>query len=61
MATVTLVISEGPYGRLNANTALRVASAALKDGHKVNIFLTQDGVGVGLKRLNPRRTAVSLN
>jgi len=54
MATITIVITEGPYGRLNANTALRVAIAALEDGHKVNIFLTQDGGWVGTKGLDPK-------
>jgi sulfur relay (sulfurtransferase) complex TusBCD TusD component (DsrE family) len=38
MATITVVISKPPYGRLNALTGLRFATQALTDGHKVNVF-----------------------
>lgn len=51
MATITVVISESPYGRLNALTGLRFAAQALTDGHKVNIFFIQDGVQVPKKKL----------
>ena len=51
MATITVVITESPYGRLNALTGLRFASQALTDGHKVNVFFIQDGVQVPKKKL----------
>ena len=51
MATVTVVITESPYGRLNALTGLRYAAQALMDGHEVNVFFIQDGVQVPTKKL----------
>jgi sulfur relay (sulfurtransferase) complex TusBCD TusD component (DsrE family) len=49
MATITVLISNPPYGRLNALTGLRFATQALTDGHKVNVFFIQDGVLVPKK------------
>jgi tRNA 2-thiouridine synthesizing protein D len=49
MATITVVISKPPYGRLNALTGLSFATQALTDGHKVNVFFMQDGVQVPKK------------
>ena len=49
MAIITVVISNLPYGRLNALTGLRFATQALTDGHKVNVFFMQDGVQVPKK------------
>ena len=53
MATFTIIISEAPYGREKAYTSFRFALTALVDGHKVNIFLVQDGVYVAKKGQNP--------
>jgi sulfur relay (sulfurtransferase) complex TusBCD TusD component (DsrE family) len=49
MATITVVISNPPYGRLNALAGLRFATQALKERHKVNVFFMQDGVLVPKK------------
>jgi tRNA 2-thiouridine synthesizing protein D len=53
LATFTIIISEAPYGREKAYTSLRFALTALIDGHKVNIFLVQDGVYVAEKLQSP--------
>lgn len=48
-----MVITEAPYGRERAYTALRFALTALVDGHKVRLFLVQDGVLVAKKNQDP--------
>ncbi len=53
MACFTVVITEAPYGRERAYTALRFALTALIDGHKVRLFLVQDGVFVAKKDQDP--------
>jgi tRNA 2-thiouridine synthesizing protein D len=53
LAKFTIVVSEAPYGREKAYTSLRFALTALLDGHKVNIFLVQDGVYAAKKNQNP--------
>ena len=55
MGKFTVVITESPYGREKAYTALRFAISALVDGHEVNLFLVQDGVFVGLKGQTPKQ------
>lgn len=61
MVTVTVVITESPYGSLNALTGLRFAAQALADGHEVNVFFIQDGVQVPTKRLPEGLTEERLN
>jgi tRNA 2-thiouridine synthesizing protein D len=53
MATFTIIVSEAPYGKEKAYTALRFALTALLEGHKANIFFVQDGVYVAKKSQNP--------
>jgi tRNA 2-thiouridine synthesizing protein D len=53
MATFTVVVTEAPYGREKAYSALRFALTCLVDGHRVNLFLMQDGVYVARKDQNP--------
>ncbi len=55
MSNFTVVISESPYGREKAYTALRFALTSLIDEHDVNLFLVQDGVFVGLKDQAPKQ------
>jgi len=55
MGKFTVVISEAPYGREKAYTALRFAISSLVDGHEVNLFLVQDGVFVGLNGQGPKQ------
>lgn len=48
MSSKTLVIflATTPYGSQNADTALRLAEAALAKGHRVRLFASADGVHV---------------
>ncbi|MFX1519096.1 MAG: DsrE/DsrF/TusD sulfur relay family protein [Promethearchaeota archaeon] len=55
MAKFTVVVSESPYGREKAYTALRFAITSLIDEHDVNLFLVQDGVFLGLKEQAPKQ------
>lgn len=53
MAIFTVVIMEAPYGKERAYTALRFALSAALEGHKVKLFLVQDGVFVAKKGQAP--------
>nr|MDO8100472.1 DsrE family protein [Candidatus Njordarchaeota archaeon] len=53
MAVFTVVVMEAPYGRERAYTALRFALTAALEGHKVRMFLVQDGVFVAKKGQTP--------
>ncbi|NPB01458.1 MAG: hypothetical protein GXO28_00930 [Methanopyri archaeon] len=53
MGTITVIISEAPYGKERAYSALRFALTALVEGEEVNIFLIEDGVYVGKKEQDP--------
>ena len=44
MATITVALSEAPYGSQRAYTALRLLLVALHEEHKANLFLVEDGV-----------------
>lgn len=49
----TVVIGNGAYTSERPYTMLRFAYTALLDGHKINIFLVEDGIFVGKKNQNP--------
>jgi tRNA 2-thiouridine synthesizing protein D len=49
----TIVIGNGAYTSERPFTMLRFAYTALLDGHKVNIFLVEDGIFVGKKNQDP--------
>lgn len=49
MATLTIAVGDPPYGKERVYTALRFALVAVHDGHKVNLFVFEDAVGL-LKR-----------
>jgi tRNA 2-thiouridine synthesizing protein D len=51
--TFTVVIGNGAYSSERPYTMLRFAYTALLEGHKINIFLVEDGVFVGKKGQNP--------
>jgi tRNA 2-thiouridine synthesizing protein D len=53
MSVFTVVIMEAPYGRERPYTALRFALTAALEGHKVRLFLVQDGVFVARKAQAP--------
>lgn len=49
----TVVIGNAAYTSERPYTMLRFAYTALLEGHKVNIFLVEDGVFVGKQNQNP--------
>jgi tRNA 2-thiouridine synthesizing protein D len=51
--TFTIVIGDGAYTRERPFTMLRFAYTALLQEHKVNVFLVEDGIFVGMKKQNP--------
>ncbi|MFW9896423.1 MAG: DsrE/DsrF/TusD sulfur relay family protein [Candidatus Thorarchaeota archaeon] len=51
--TFTIVIGDGPYTKERPFTMLRFAYTALLEGHKINIFLVEDGIFVGKKSQDP--------
>ncbi len=51
--TFTIVIGDGAYTSERPYTMLRFAFTSLLEGHKINIFLVEDGVFVGKKKQNP--------
>ena len=51
--TFTVVIGSGAYTSERPYTMLRFAYTSLLEGHKINIFLVEDGVFVGKQNQNP--------
>jgi len=51
--TFTIVIANGAYTSERPYTMLRFAYTALLEGHKINIFLVEDGIFVGKKNQDP--------
>ena len=51
--TFTIIIADGAYTKERPFTMLRFAYTALLEGHKVNIFLVEDGVFVGKENQDP--------
>jgi len=51
--TFTVVIGSGAYTSERPYTMLRFAYTSLLEGHKINIFLVEDGVFVGKKNQDP--------
>ena len=51
--TFTIVIANGAYTSERPYTRLRFAYTALLEGHKINIFLVEDGIFVGKKNQDP--------
>ena len=50
----TIAIGSGQYTQERPYTLLRFAYTALLEGHKVNIFLVEDGIWVGKKDQDPK-------
>ena len=53
MNVFTIAISTSPYSFEKSYTILRFAYTALLEGHKINIFLVEDGIWVGKKNQDP--------
>ena len=51
--TFTIIIADGAYTFERPFTMLRFAYTALLEGHKINIFLVEDGIFVGKKNQDP--------
>ncbi|MFW9785258.1 MAG: DsrE/DsrF/TusD sulfur relay family protein [Candidatus Heimdallarchaeota archaeon] len=51
--TFTIIIADGAYTSERPFTMLRFAYTALLEGHKINIFLVEDGIFVGKKNQDP--------
>ena len=49
----TIIIGDGPYTAERPYTMLRFAYIALLEGHKINIFLVEEGIFVGKRNQNP--------
>ncbi|MFX1496487.1 MAG: DsrE/DsrF/TusD sulfur relay family protein [Promethearchaeota archaeon] len=49
----TVVIGDGPYTKERPYTLLRFVYTALLGGHKVNIFLVEDGIFTGKRNQDP--------
>ena len=53
MKVFTIAISVSPYSYERSYTILRFAYTALLEGHKINIFLVEDGIWVGKRNQDP--------
>ncbi len=51
--TFTLFLASTPYSGQNADTALRLAEAALAKGHTVHLFASADGVHLAQSEQRP--------
>jgi tRNA 2-thiouridine synthesizing protein D len=53
MVAFTIIINEAPIAKERAFTALRFATTCLIEGHKVNLFLIENGVYLAKKGQKP--------
>ena len=60
MVTFTVIINEAPIGKERAFTGLRFATTCMLEGHKVNLFLMENGVYVAKKGQKPSTDAPNL-
>ena len=49
MVNFVVLISKGPFHGVEAEWPLRFVNQALEDGHKVKVFLAEDGVWIAKK------------
>src|SRR5438046_954603 len=56
--TLTIALMDPPYESETTTTALRIADAALRKGHKVNIFAYEGAVFLVLKEQTPHANPV---
>jgi tRNA 2-thiouridine synthesizing protein D len=60
MVTFTVIINEAPIAKERAFTGLRFATTCMIEGHKVNLFLIENGVYLAKKGQNPSSDAPKL-
>lgn len=53
MASMCVIIGQAPYTAERPYTAMRFVNTALLDGHKIKLFLIEDGIFAALKKQNP--------
>ncbi len=53
MVSFTVIINEAPYGMERAFSGLRFVRTCMFEGHKVNLFLIENGVYVAKKDQKP--------
>ena len=56
--TITLALMDGPYESETTTTMLRIADAALRKGHKVNVFAYEGAVSLTMKDQMPHADPV---
>jgi tRNA 2-thiouridine synthesizing protein D len=49
----TIALTKAPYSYESSYTLLRFAYSALLEGHKINLFLVEDGIFLGKKNQDP--------
>jgi tRNA 2-thiouridine synthesizing protein D len=59
MVTFTLIINEAPYGKERAMSALRFAATCDIEGHKVRIWLFENGVYLAKKGQKPAQGLIN--
>lgn len=59
MTTFTIIIFEAPYAKERALSALRFAMTADIEGHKVNVWLFENGVYLAKKGQKPAQGLVN--
>jgi tRNA 2-thiouridine synthesizing protein D len=59
MVTFTIIINEAPYGKERAMSALRVAATCDIEGHKVRIWLFENGVYLAKKGQKPAQGLIN--
>lgn len=60
MVTFTVLINESPIAKERAFTGLRFATTCVLEGHKVNLFLMENGVYLAKKGQKPSSDAPNL-
>lgn len=58
MATLTIALMDSPYESGTTTTALRIADAAVRKGHNVNVFAYEGAVSLTMKEQKPHPNPV---
>ncbi|MBM3924698.1 MAG: FeS-binding protein [SAR202 cluster bacterium] len=58
MGTLTIALMDPPYESETTTTALRIADAAVRKGHKVNVFAYEGAVSLTIKDQAPHANPV---
>ena len=58
MATLTIAIMDSPYESGTTTTAMRIADAAVRKGHNVNVFAYEGSVSLTMKEQKPHPNPV---